>query len=146
MTIGNRLFGPLDHHREKGLVFIRAAIGFHLIYGTVDNVTSWARMVEFAEFLSGNGVPWPVAGAVLSAWAQFLCGILFVAGAFTRWAALVMIFNFIAALLIAHRVGGYPPAALAILMLAGSATFLVHGAGRWSVDSWLTRRGTRLPL
>ena len=143
MTIGNRLFAPLDRHRETGLIFIRLAVGFHLVYGTVDNVTSWAQMVEFSHFLGANGFPWPLPGAVISAWAQFLCGILFILGAFTRWAALVMIVNFLAALLIAHRTGGYPPAALAIMMLAGSLTFLVHGPGRLSVDAMLDRKRGR---
>ena len=30
---------------------IRLAVGFHLIYGTQDNVFSWERMLEFRDFL-----------------------------------------------------------------------------------------------
>lgn len=134
------VFAPLERRAELGLIFIRLAVGFHLVYGTVDNVTSWERMLEFSQFLAGNGFPFPLPGAVVSAWAQFICGLLFIFGAFIRWAAVVMTINFIAALLIAHRVGGYPPAALAILMLASSLTFLVHGAGALSIDAWRAGR------
>ena len=120
----------LERHREFGMFFVRLIVGFHLIYGTADNVFSWARMVEFSGFLAERGVPFPLFSANLSAYAQFLCGILFILGLFIRPAAAVMIVNFLCALLIAHRVGGYPPAAPALFMLFSSVAFLVHGAGR----------------
>jgi putative oxidoreductase len=126
-----------ERHREYGLFFIRLIVGFHLVHGTADNVFSRARMLEFSEFLAARGVPSPFFAAHLSAYAQFICGILFIAGAFVRPAAAVMIVNFICALLIAHRTGGYPPAALALIMLFSSIGFLFHGAGK---PSWDERR------
>ena len=126
-----------DSRREYGLFFIRLIIGFHLVYGTADNVFSSARMHEFSTFLGERGTPFPLFSAYLSAYAQFLCGILFIAGAFIRPAAIVMIINFLCALLIAHRTGGYQPAALALIMLFSSIGFLIHGAGK---PSWDERR------
>lgn len=120
--------------REYGLFFIRLIVGFHLVYGTADNVFSRARMLEFRDFLAAQGAPWPLLSAHVSAYAQFLCGILFILGAFMRPAAAIMIVNFICALLIAHRTGGYPPAALALIMLFSSIGFLIHGAGKPSWD------------
>jgi len=131
----------LDARREYGMIFFRFIIGFHLVYGTADNVFNWQRMLEFRDFLASNGTPWPLAGAIVSAWAQFLCGLLFIAGAAVRPAALVMIINFIGALLIAHRGGGYPPAALALIMLFSSIGLMVHGAGRLSIDYGRRRAG-----
>ena len=128
------MFKWFESRREYGMFFVRLTIGFHLIYGTADNIFSWARMMEFREFLHNQGVPFPLFAANLSAWAQFICGILFLLGLFTRPAAAVMIINFIAALLIAHRTGGYPPAALAVIMLFSSIALLVHGPGKPSVD------------
>ena len=127
----------LERRREYGLFFIRLIIGFHLVYGTADNLFSWARMLEFRDFLAARGTPWPLVAAHVSVYAQLLCGILFILGAFVRPAALVMIINFICALLIAHRAGGYPPAALALIMLFSSVGFLIHGAGK---PSWDERR------
>jgi putative oxidoreductase len=120
----------LDRYREFGMFFVRLIVGFHLIYGTADNIASWARMVEFSQFLAARGVPFPLAAANVSVWAQCVCGILFILGLFVRPAAVVMIINFLCALLIAHRVGGYPPAAPALFMLFSSVAFLVHGPGR----------------
>jgi putative oxidoreductase len=135
-----RVWAWLDARRETGLFFIRLIIGWHLVYGTQDNVFSYARMLEFRDFLSVHGVPYPLFAAFLSAYAQFLCGLLYIIGLAVRPAAAVMIINFICALLIAHRTGGYPPAALALIMLFASIGFLLHGAGSWSLDA---RKGVK---
>ena len=127
-------FDWFERRKEYGMLFVRLIVGFHLIYGTYDNVFSWARMLEFRDFLAAQGTPLPLYAAILSAYAQFICGILFMAGAWIRSASVVMIINFIAALLIAHRTGGYPPAALALVMLFSSIAFLFHGAGKVSID------------
>jgi putative oxidoreductase len=123
-------FAWLESRKEYGMFFARLIVGFHLAYGTADNVFSWARMIEFRDFLATHGVPFPLFAAHVSAYAQFLCGILFILGLALRPAAAVMVVNFICALLIAHRSGGYPPAALALIMLFLSIAFLVHGPGR----------------
>lgn len=126
-------FEWFEQRREYGMFFVRLIVGFHLIYGTADNVFSWARMLEFRDFLAVRGVPFPLVAAHLSVYAQFLCGILFILGLFVRPAAVAMIINFIAALAIAHRTGGYHPAALALVMLFASIAFLFHGPGKPAV-------------
>lgn len=130
----------LEKYKDYAAIFIRLIIGFHLIYGTQDNVFSYARMEEFAEFLRVRGVPFPLFSAFLSAYAQFICGILFILGAATRYAAVVMIINFVAALVIAHIGDTYPHMFPALMMLAASCFFLLHGAGKLSVDNFLERR------
>jgi len=129
-----------EKYREYGVIFVRLIVGFHLIYGTEDNVFSFARMEEFAAFLSTRGVPFPLVSAFLSAYAQFICGILFIVGLATRYAAVVMIINFIAALIIAHIGDTYPNMFPALMMLASACFFLVHGAGKFSFDSLRERR------
>ena len=59
--------GFFDRHREYGPLFIRLIVGFHLIYGTQDNLLSFARMEEFALYLAERGVPAPLFAAFLSA-------------------------------------------------------------------------------
>ncbi|HKO99664.1 MAG TPA: DoxX family protein [Pyrinomonadaceae bacterium] len=132
----------LEKYKEYGVIFVRLIVGFHLIYGTQDNVFSYARMEEFAAFLSARGVPFPLFAAFLSAYAQFICGILFIAGAATRYAAIVMIINFIAAIIIAHIGDAYPNMFPALMMLGSACFFLVHGAGKLSVDSKWGSRGS----
>ena len=130
----------LERFKEYGVIFIRLAVGFHLIYGTQDNVFSFARMEEFAQFLSARGVPFPLFSAFLSAYAQFICGALFILGAATRYAAIVMVINFIAAIGIAHMTDAYPNKAPALMMLAAACFLLVHGAGKLSIDNMLAKR------
>lgn len=135
-------FSFLDNYKEYGVIFVRLIVGFHLIYGTQDNVFSYVRMEEFAAFLSQNGVPFPLFSAFLSAYAQFACGILFVLGFWTRLAAIVMIINFIAAIIIAHIGDTYPNMFPALMMLFASIFFFIHGAGKVSIDDYLGKDGT----
>ena len=134
------MLNRMDKFKEYGPIFIRLIIGFHLVYGTQDNVFSYARMEEFAAFLSAHKVPFPLFAAFVSAYAQFICGILFILGAATRYAAFVMIINFIAAILIAHLGDPYPAKFPALMMLAGACFLFLHGPGELSVDRLLARR------
>jgi putative oxidoreductase len=85
-------------------------------------------------------VPFPLFAAFLSTYAQFICGILFILGAFTGYAAFVMIINFIAALVIAHTSDPYPNKFPALMMLAAACFLFVHGPGQLSVDNKLKGR------
>jgi putative oxidoreductase len=91
-------------------------------------------MLEFRDFLGQLGVPYPLAAANISVYAQFVCGILYLFGAFTRVAALVMIINFLAALYIAHVGTTFEQSFDALMMLFGSVFFLFSGGGKLSVD------------
>jgi putative oxidoreductase len=130
----------LDPYAGYGAVFIRLLVGHRLVVGTADNVFSAERMHEFATFLGGNGFPVPLLSAHVSAYAQFLCGILILLGAFVRPAAAVMAVNFVVALAMVHLGRPYSENFDALAMLAGSLFLLLHGAGALSVDSALARR------
>jgi putative oxidoreductase len=138
-------FAWFDRHRDYAALFIRLAIGSRLIAGTQDNVFSYARMQEFEQFLAANGTPFPLAAAFVSVYAQFACGLLFIAGLWTRPAAAVMVVNFLAALAIAHRATPFEATWPALMMLAAALFFLFHGAGRPSVDALLGRRNPPPP-
>jgi putative oxidoreductase len=134
------MFRWLDERSEWSVIFIRLAFGFWLIYGTQDNIFSHERMVEFQQFMLKNGFPYAVPGSYVSAYAQFICGFLYIFGAATRPAAAVMVVNFLFAFGIAHRntplAADMPP-----LAMLGVALFLVfHGAGPLSVDALFSRR------
>lgn len=130
-------FGFFERRREYGPFFVRLVVGFILVYGTQDNVFSHERMLEFRDFLAARRVPSPLLAAHLSAYAQFLCGVLFAVGLLVRPAAAVMVVNFVAALLIAHLDAPLDAARLALCMLFSSLFLLFHGAGKLSVDGRL---------
>lgn len=130
-------FDFMKPYAEYGSIFLRLLIGAELIRGTQDNVFSYARMIEFAEFLKTNGFPFPLPGAFVSAYAQFVCGILFLLGLWTRQAGAVMVINFLFALLIAHRGTPWQADYPAFVMLASALFFFFHGAGKLALDGRL---------
>jgi putative oxidoreductase len=85
------LYGTLNQYfeqrRDYGAIFLRLIIGWRLIDGTQDNIFSWERMLEFKNFLEQRHVLFPLLAAHVSVYAQFICGILFMVGAFIRCAA-----------------------------------------------------------
>lgn len=140
MGIFQRINNYFNERKENGVIFLRLVIGWRLIDGTQDNVFSWDRMIEFRDFLHQHGVAYPLLAAIVSVYAQFVCGILYMAGMFTRVAAIIMIINFIAALYIAHIGTTFQQSFDALMMLFGSVFFLIHGAGNYSVDRLLEKQ------
>ncbi|MDV3307500.1 MAG: DoxX family protein [Cyclobacteriaceae bacterium] len=118
---------------DVAMLFLRIPVGFHLIYGVVDNVVSWERMLEFRDFLQAHHFPLPLACAVVSVYAQLLCGLMYILGIRIRVAAAIMIINFTIALIGVHIGDAYPPAFPALIILSSSVVFLLLGGGRWSV-------------
>jgi putative oxidoreductase len=127
-------FEWFERRTDWGALFIRLAVGVRLVEGTQDNVFSYARMQEFASFLAGLGTPFPLFSAFLSAYAQFICGILVVVGLFTRPAGLVIAINFVVALVLAHRTTPFLATWQATMMLAGGLFFLFNGSGAFALD------------
>lgn len=137
-------FGWFERRADWGAVFIRLAVGVRLVHGTADNVFSYAQMEEFAHFLAAHGTPLPLFSAFLSAWAQFVCGILMIAGLFTRAAGFVMVINFLAALVIAHRATPFLATWPALMMLAGGLFCLFNGSGAFALDRLMSSRSASL--
>lgn len=136
----NKLDSFFESRKGYANFFLRIVIGYRLIDGTQDNVFSWERMLEFRDFLAVHGTPFPLLAANVSVWAQFICGFLYLIGLFVRPAAIIMIINFIAALLIAHIGLSFEQSFDAWMMLFGSIFFLISGAGKISVDELRKRR------
>lgn len=103
-----------------------------MLYGVLDNVMSWERMLEFAGFLEVNHFPIPVASAIASVYLQFFCALLILIGFKVRLAAFLLSLNFIVALVFVHfRAGdtieGMTPA---LAMFFGCLTLLFTGSGK----------------
>lgn len=129
----------LKQYGDLSLLSLRVLTGAFLIYGTQDNVFSDARMQEFVQFLAKRGFVWPELMAPLSVYAQFICGALFVVGLLTRWAGLLMVFNFIVAVVMVHWSQDFRGWWPAIVLVFISLHFALQGAGRYSVDELLWR-------
>ena len=129
----------LDRFGGFAPLAIRLFLGTFLIFMSQDNVFSGARMAEFEQFLAQHSFPAPSASAHVSVYAQFVCGILILVGALTRWAALLMIVNFVVALVGVHRALPFRTFLEPCAMLACAVALFIGGAGRVSIDAILRR-------
>lgn len=100
-------------------------------------------MLEFRDFLGLFGMPFPLVSAIISVYAQFICGALFIVGWKTRFASGVMILNFIVAILLVHLNDPYPNIYPAISMLAGAIFILFNGVGPVSLEAAI-KKGDQL--
>ena len=125
---------------DAALLALRLFLGVVLIYGTQDNVFNHERMLEFRDFVATHGFPAPLFSAYLSAYAQFICGVLIVVGLMTRAAALVMVINFVVALGMVHWGLPFTANISPLAMLFNSLCLVISGAGAHSVDGSIERR------
>lgn len=131
----------LDLFRPLAWLALRLYLGWFLIVGVWDNVTSPERMQEFEGFLRSLHCPMPEIAAPVSVYAQLVIGVLLIPGLFTRLAGIVLAGNFAVAvfLMIGAGLGErdiYDPA---ILVFVG-ALLATSGAGALSVDRVLLRQ------
>jgi putative oxidoreductase len=134
------LLTSLHRHGDAGLLVLRAFVGVFLVWGVLDNVASAERMEEFVRFVRANGFPWPGFSAPLSVYAQLVCGVLFVAGLFTRLAGIVMCGHFVIAVAMVHWGQDFRLQFPALVLVAVSTFLALNGGGRWSVDRLLGDR------
>lgn len=118
------------------LLLVRLAFGARLIYGVMDNVLSWERMLEFEAFLSASGFPVPLVSAIVSVYLQLIAGISWVIGYQVKYSSLLMIGNFLVALIGVHLIQGdtYLNMAPAIHLLCISLLLLATGPGKYALD------------
>lgn len=127
--------GGLARLSDVTLLLLRLVTGAFLVHETWDNVTSAARMQEFAGFLGQFAFPLPHLMAPLSVAVQFSCGMLLVLGLATRIAGLLVAANFAVAVAMVHWTepfrGWWPALVLVFLGLH----FAAAGAGRFGLDA-----------
>ena len=123
----------LDQNKDVGVLLLRAFVGLRLIYGVTDNVISWEHMKAFEGFLAANSFSLPLISAVLSVYAQLICGLMILIGFHIRIAAFIMVINFLIALVMVHRTDTVEGMTPALAMLFSSLLFLFYGAGKIAV-------------
>ena len=128
---------PLRRYEDFSLLMLRIGTGSFLVHGVWDNLVDAERMREFTAFLTKFGFPAPELMAPLSVYAQFGCGLLLGLGLLTRWAGLVLAFNFVVAIAMVDRFSGIRGAWPALALVLIGLHFSTRGAGRFSLDQLL---------
>jgi putative oxidoreductase len=129
------LLPSLARLEDLALLALRCLTGGFLIHGVIDNILSPARMQEFVGFLAANGFAAPAVMAPLSVYAQFAIGVALVLGALTRWAGLLLAFNFIVGVVMVHWQQSFREWWPAIVLVFLGLYFAARGAGRFGLDA-----------
>ncbi len=127
----------LTRFRDIGVLVLRLAFGFQLVKVSHEYILySGTKIPEFTTYLQSLGFPFPVTGAYVSVWTEFIGGLLLILGFQTRWAALLLLINFSVAVGMAHlNIGDtYANTFPSLNLWAVSFFLLLNGAGRWSID------------
>ena len=99
MTLPARIDGALRRLTDAQWVpqlLVRLFVGYFFLesgWGKIHNLD------DFAERFAGWGIPAPAFNAALSAWTEFLGGLLIVLGLFTRLASIPLFINMLVATL-----------------------------------------------
>lgn len=126
---------------DAGLLVLRVFAGLALALahglGKVPPSEGFVGMVD------GLGFPAPTLFAWASGFAELVCGLLLAVGLLTRPAAFFIAVNMTVAVLFAHAGDAFGEREKALLFGVIALTFLLTGAGRYSVDALLRRRAGR---
>jgi putative oxidoreductase len=122
-----------------GLLVLRLVAGWRLIAGVWEYALRLKPISEVEGFFTQLHMPFPLAGAYLSVYAQIICGVLFIIGLWVRWAALIMIINFCIALIAAHLNDSIIKSFPAWALLAISVCLLFEGSGKVSLEKKASR-------
>ena len=143
--IANRLFAPESNTRKTdiALFLLRLWLGLTMILNH-----GLSKLVNFGEmspkFFDLFGIGSAVSLA-LAVFAEVICSALLTAGLLTRFAASSLCFNMLVAFAMVHemRLSGERSGELAFMYLAGFATLLIVGPGRYSADGLLFSKPTK---
>ena len=127
---------------DRGLLVARIALGVVFV------AHGWQKLVVMGYpavtgFVASLGIPFPAVGAALLIAAEFGGGLMLLAGAFTRFAGLMLLVNMIVATATVHITRGFfLPAGFEYTFTLGlvSLALMMTGAGRYSIDALVARR------
>lgn len=130
----------MDKFKGWGLFLFRLFIGARIFLGVIDKAVSTEKMQEFGLFLENYNVPFSGLAAPVSVYAQMICGLMLILGWETRFAALLMLLNFLVAFFafdIQHSLVLMTPT---LAMLFGSLLLWIEGPGKFSLDGFISSK------
>ncbi|MBC7922346.1 MAG: DoxX family protein [Ferruginibacter sp.] len=125
----------------NGLAIVRVLVGVLIMkYGSV--IFDRAQMVKEVDYFGSHlHLPAPLLMVYLAKGTEFFGGLLLASGLFTRGATLLLIINMTVATFFANRGAIFGDGERSFLYLLFFLVFFFAGAGKWSLDHWLSNRG-----
>lgn len=128
-----------ERTNDLAILIMRLVFGGFMIYGH-----GWGKLmrlfggneIQFMDFM-GLG---PTVSLGLVVFAEFLCALLIMFGAFTRLAAIPLIFAMGVAAFVRHGDDPFSSKEKALLFLFAFVAIAIAGAGWYSVDARLRRK------
>lgn len=120
-------------------VLLRLVVAWRCVAPAWLFVTGEKPINKFEALLSSLHFPFPHMCAYLSIYTQFLCGILFLLGLWTRLAALVSVIHFLIIIATVDIHNNITVSFTAWALLAMSVTLLFAGAGKISLDALISK-------
>jgi putative oxidoreductase len=124
-----------------------------VLLGWLFLTSAWAKFMNmggYVAYLTNLKVPNPEFVSWIGAPVEFLIGVTLILGFATRYAALLCLLFLIVATALAHRYWEYPTAQVVaqynnfiknLAIFGGTLVLFVTGAGRFSVDQALSKKG-----
>jgi putative oxidoreductase len=128
------LLEPLAAGQDLVLLLLRLLTGWFLVWEMCPNISSAETMTLVVGYFAQHGFAYPEFFAPLSAWAQFVIGVALILGLLTRWAGLLLAFNFVVGLVMVHMSDTFRDQWPAWALLGFGLLFATAGAGRYAVD------------
>lgn len=131
------LFGTTPD-ANPGILILRIFIG--LAMTTHGFGKMFGGLAGFTENVANMGVPAPQVMAFLAAFAESFGALMLAVGLLTRPAAFMIVCTMAVAVFGAHGGDGFAAQEKAWLYLVPALLFMLKGAGKWSVDYFLSKK------
>lgn len=143
MTLAKRLVHtPTSLGVSLGLLALRVGVGLLMAFAH-----GWGKIQRLLE---GGEIQWadPIGlgmgtSLFLAGMAEFFCSLVVVLGLLTRLAVIPPVFVMSVAVFVVHAADPFQKQELGLLYLVAYTALFFAGAGRFSVDAWLAKRGER---
>ena len=144
MMLHKLMHNPVMAWLRKPMLADCAKVVLRLAVGYIFINHGWMKIQNLeltAEFFGKLGIPMPGLMTFFIAGVEFIGGIALIAGLATRLAAFLHASTMVVAILTAFGLANIGSAELELLLLAASVGLLVTGAGAYSLDALLMRKG-----
>jgi putative oxidoreductase len=138
------IFNTNFNHNALNLMFLllRVAIGAFMLthgYGKLQTALAGGEIQFMDPFGLGQAL-----SLYLAVFAEFFCSILLIFGFATRLATIPLIITMLVAVLVAHGSDPFEKKEMALHYLLVYVVILVCGAGKYSLDYFISRRYSKI--
>lgn len=131
-------YSELSKKGSIAALVLRITFGGFLLFG--HGIGKLGRLfgdepIKFLDFI-GLGAPFSLA---LATGAEVICSLMIMLGLFTRFASIPVIFTLCVAAFVVHGGDGFSGQEKLFLYIMGFVAIFISGAGKYSVDGYLSK-------